>query len=374
MYSLIIYDTSNYVDFPIGGQLTSVSNFLNFITVSNAELVKNILLVGITTSKDSVGKLGKVHVNGFEFDFLPVIFRDTNLSEVHNSLRVEYLKGLFKYRKAIPQSKKTIHYIHTPEAYIQVKLCHWNAKTAIFSHGSFFNMLQGFRFYKNNRLVTTSFNVFLHWLLRTTNLLFVLDEDSYKQYIKYNKNVVKVNNSIVLPDALSERKPHEPLRLLFVGRLSKVKQIDTIIKAVRDSEVMGLTVVGDGEEHDYLHSLATSNNISFTGSISPNEVKNIMNNSDILVMNSSIEGKPMTIIEALGYALPVITTPVGGIAELVDSGIEGEYTDGTESGIREAITKITSNYNEYSRHSREKSKVFDYMEVNKAVITELRRL
>ena len=48
MSRLFIYDTSNFIDFPIGGQLTSIGNFLRFICEEHPERTEDIVLVGVT--------------------------------------------------------------------------------------------------------------------------------------------------------------------------------------------------------------------------------------------------------------------------------------------------------------------------------------
>lgn len=373
MYNLLIYDTSNYVDFPIGGQLTSIRNFLAYVSQFQRDYCPKILLIGLTTGHSTLGEINKVDINGVELDFLPVVYRDNNLKEVKNSLRIEFLKGLFKYKRAIPYGSNIIHYIHTPEAFIQVKLCHPFAKTVIFSHGSFFNMVKGFRFYKNNKLVGYCFESFIKWMLKKSNLIFVLDNDSLNQYTKYNRNIIKVNNSIVLPDEDHTNKEiHNPVRILFVGRLSNVKKVDEIIKAVEEYKGdISLTIVGDGEERDYLKSLVRTNRIIFKGSLQPHQVREEMINSDILVMNSVLEGKPMTILEAMSYGMPIITTDVGGISEVVQYGIDAEKTDGTSESIIMAIKKIMEKYNVYSKNAYIHSKQFDYRKVNKQIFERL---
>lgn len=376
MYELVIYDTSNYEDFPIGGQLTSVRNFLTYIAEYQKDYCSKILLVGLTTSVTNLGKKKIVDIGGKQFDFLPVVYRNTNLKEVKNSLRLEFLKGLFKYKDKIPHEKEILHYIHTPEAFIQVKLCHPFARTAIFSHGSFFNMVRGFRFFQNNKIVGSCFEVFIKWMLRNANLIFVLDDDSLNQYINYNKNVVKVNNSIILPEEdYSDKQLHNPIRLLFVGRLSKVKRIDEIIKAVENcKEDVVLTIVGDGEERTHLESLVETNRVKFTGALKPDQVKNEMIRGDIHVMNSVLEGKPMTIIEAMSYGMPIITTNVGGISELVEFGGNAIETDGTFLQIICAIKNITSQYTEKVALSLCRARDYDFKLVNAKVFSELRRI
>lgn len=376
MYELVIYDTSNYEDFPIGGQLTSVRNFLTYIAEYQKDYCSKILLVGLTTSVTNLGKKKIVDIGGKQFDFLPVVYRNTNLKEVKNSLRLEFLKGLFKYKNEIPHEKEILHYIHTPEAFIQVKLCHPFARTAIFSHGSFFNMVRGFRFFQNNKIVGSCFEVFIKWMLRSANLIFVLDNDSLNQYINYNKNVIKVNNSIILPEEdYSDKQLHNPIRLLFVGRLSKVKRIDEIIKAVENcKEDVVLTIVGDGEERTYLESLVETNRVKFTGALKPEQVKNEMIRGDILMMNSILEGKPMTIIEAMSYGMPIITTNVGGISELVEFGGNAIETNGTFLQIICAIKNITSQYTEKVALSLCRARNYDFKLVNAKVFSELRRI
>lgn len=380
MYKLVIYDTSNFEDFPIGGQLTSIRNFLRYIAQEQKDIASQIILVGITSNCEEVGKLQKVLIDNIEFNFFPVLYRSNNLTDVQKSLRVEYLKSLFKYRTYIPNNKQTIHYIHTPEAFIQIKLTHPSAKIVVFSHGSFFNMLTGFRFYKDKKAVAFLFNHFIIWLIKKADLIFTLDSDSTKQYFRYTQKIKQVDNSIVLPDHIKQRVCcSNPVRLLFVGRLSKVKSIDKIIEAVGLLEYDAvLTIVGDGEESDYLKNIVREKDLQdkivFTGAVTPKEVKNYMQNNDILVMNSILEGKPMTIIEAMSYGMPIITTKVGGISEMVKPGVNAEYTDGSPESIVKKIRDICENYSACAEESIMISKKYDYIVINKGIYEKINGL
>lgn len=380
MYDLILYDTSNYVDFPIGGQLTSIRNFLRYISLEHKEVCGRILLVGITNESNLVGKIIPVIIENAKFDFLPVLWRDTNLNAVKKSLRLQFLKALFKNGRRISCGKKTIHYLHTPEAFIYCQVMHPFSSKAVFSHGSFFNMVKGFRFFQNNKIIASCFDMFIRILLRQATVVFALDQDSKAAYEACGANVEMVDNSIVLPEGQFVRQcVHSPVRLLFVGRLSRVKRVDTIIRAVSKSVVdCMLTIVGDGEEDDELRRLVQKlhmeNKIEFMGSVKPDEVKKYMKQSDILVMNSVLEGKPMTIIEALGYGLPVITTPVGGIPELVSDQLNAVYTKGEETDIAEAVSTICQKYNEYSRNAINASQRYDYRTVNRLIFGKLKEI
>ena len=112
---LIFYDTSNFIDYPVGGQLTSIRNFLHFLKENFQEHSEDILLVGVTTDPEKVGKLSFVSLDGIKYPFLAVTQATVNLGEVKKSLRLEYMKGIWKYRKVIRIQKKDCNYIHTPE-------------------------------------------------------------------------------------------------------------------------------------------------------------------------------------------------------------------------------------------------------------------
>lgn len=377
MYDLILYDTSNYEDFPIGGQLTSIRNFLKYMAQEQKAVCSRVLLVGISTQKEQIGKIQKIHIDEVEFDFLPVLYRENDLHCVKKSLRLDFLKALIKKRKSIISGKKTVHYIHTPEAFIPVKLFHSSAKTVVFSHGNFLNMTAGFRFCQNNKLLKVLFNCFTIYLLKRADIVFALDEESTRQYLRYTKKVIRADNSIILPNEIKKRvRCKNPISLIFVGRLSKVKQIDKIIEAMKYLKGKArLDIVGDGEEYASLETLIKSKNleeyVTLKGAISPEVVGQYMMRSDILLMNSAFEGKPMTILEALSYGLPVITTPVGGIPEMTEEGKNSEYTNGDSVQIAKAVFKIAANYSTYEECAFQASEKFDYRIVNEKIYVVL---
>ncbi len=383
MSRLFIYDTSNFIDFPIGGQLTSIGNFLRFICEEHPERTEDIVLVGVTLCQGEIGKIKKINLYGRQISFLPVTTAEKDLGNTASSLRLRYVKGLLKCRKLLKIAKRDCNYVHSPEAYGIVKLFCPVARCVIFSHGSYFNMERGFRFFRKNLLVKKGFVLYLKWVLRSANLILLLDKDSLRDYKPYNSNLVQVGNSIICPElpegrhVLREGKVRE---ILFVGRLSKDKRVEPIIRAVEgmgkagfgeegsgmDGSEIRLTIVGDGEEYHNLIPYA-GEHIRFVGAVPPKEVKEYMQNSDILVMNSSFEGVPMTILEAISYGLPVVSTNVGGIGEALHFGQDSEETDGTAEGIQAAIGRIEAHYDVYSRNAYENSKAYDYRTLNRKV-------
>lgn len=112
---LILYDTCNYRDYPVGGQVTSIKNFLRFLSQEYPEHTGEVLLVGVSCDASEVGKVKRISTGGGEYSFLAVTQASADLSKVKKSLRLEYVKGLWKYRKLIGLTREDCNYIHTPE-------------------------------------------------------------------------------------------------------------------------------------------------------------------------------------------------------------------------------------------------------------------
>lgn len=367
--SLALYDTSNFQDFPLGGQLTSIRNFLRYVAECRSEDVSGIVLVGVTLDPKAVGSFSTLELFGLTFRFLPVALAESDQGHTKSSLRLKYAKGLVKYLPKVGLSKMSVNYIHTPEAYGPIKLI-GRGKRIVFSHGSFFNMQKGFRFYKDS-WISRLFERYLVWLIKGADRLFVIDDDSYGQYSKLNSNVSFVSNSIDYREDVKRDVDLGAVKLLFVGRLSAGKRIGPIIEAAEACpNVASLLIVGEGEEGDSLRKLA-GQKTTFVGALDRNGVRKAMRESDILVMNSEFEGVPMTILEAMGMAMAIISTNVGGIPLAVRFGENAVETDGSPEAIEASIKTIVNNYGIMSSKSYEISEQFYYKVVNAFIYKKL---
>ncbi len=233
MGRLIVFDTSNFTDFPIGGQLTSERSFLRYLAEFCPETEGHVLLVGAGKREEETGTYGTVEISGRKFPVFYVCHVETDLGHTKHSLRASFAKGILKYGRALHITKDDLLYIQTPEAAGASKLLCPRAGFVVFSHGSYANMERGFRFYRKS-IVKKLFLRYLHWVLRHAKLIFILDENSRRDYLPYNRNLVKVKNSIALPEDYESFDPEKRSfrgRLLFVGRLSKDKGLAGILKA-----------------------------------------------------------------------------------------------------------------------------------------------
>lgn len=117
----------------------------------------------------------------------------------------------------------------------------------------------------------------------------------------------------------------EKIRFVNVGRLSLQKNQELLIKAfshvVKKYDDISLDIVGSGDLSPKLNTLVEKLNLNshvfFKGSRS--DIPQLLASSDIFVLSSIYEGLPLTILEAEASGLPIISTDVGGVSDVVEN-------------------------------------------------------
>lgn len=120
-----------------------------------------------------------------------------------------------------------------------------------------------------------------------------------------------------------------PLRLLFVGRYGERKGCSELIAALAQARAAGteatLRFVGqeeyDGEERvlrDDVEQFGVASSVEFAGLKDGPELAECYADAQVLCLPSRREGVPLVLLEAMSFGLPVIATPVGGIADYVE--------------------------------------------------------
>lgn len=127
-------------------------------------------------------------------------------------------------------------------------------------------------------------------------------------------------STFVIPNKIREvRLPieHGTSRLVFVGRLDHQKRIDELLRWL-DTDVnpiLELVIIGDGPLRPQLEQQAQRLSYlkcSFVGWKSPEEQDRLIRSSDILVLNSLLEGEPLVIREARARGMPVAAREIVG--------------------------------------------------------------
>lgn len=176
-------------------------------------------------------------------------------------------------------------------------------------------------------------------VLRSADAVIVTT-DSLK---KYALTIVPADRVHFIPNGVElkifdilERKPlfsESVVTILFVGRLSPQKNLETLVEAASklpfDCRVV---VVGEGERKGALKELAEKLkvNLELVGAVPHFKLPKYYLSSDLFVLPSKVEGHPKALLEAFAAALPCIGARVEGISGLIEDGKNGllfEYGD-----------------------------------------------
>ena len=131
------------------------------------------------------------------------------------------------------------------------------------------------------------------------------------------------------PGARRSRSTSAPERrgLVFAGRLTRQKALDTALDAIARVPEANLLVIGDGPDRARLErhaaELGLNGRVRFVGSVPRAEVLQAFAAAEALVISSDWENFPHAAVEALALGTPLIATAVGGVPEIVVDGVNG---------------------------------------------------
>ncbi|WP_434567172.1 glycosyltransferase [Vibrio chagasii] len=194
-----------------------------------------------------------------------------------------------------------------------------------------------------NPLVNTAHSVveggkFLEFIYRSTkyipNLFSHVSVDGYETYIKKKlvckQNFIQMENGIQIPqkhvDQFKGKNYSSPYRFIHVARLEEVKNqrllLDSLSRLGVDYQ---LDILGDGslrqELENYARQLGIYDKVQFHGAV--RNVGDFLSRSDAFVLTSKYEGLPMSVLEAMAYGLPIVSTDVGDLSQLVTNNCNG---------------------------------------------------
>lgn len=185
-----------------------------------------------------------------------------------------------------------------------------------------------------------------------------------------NKNIEIINNVIPKPinwHSYSTGEDSSVINFLFLGRIGHRKGIFDILNVISQKKElfagkMKLRVGGDGETErlkEFISENKLEHIVEYVGWIQGQEKDTLLSKSDIYILPSYSEGLPISILEAMSYKLPVISTPVGGIPEIVTNDVNGKLvTPGNLAEIESAIRFFIDNpakIKEFGKASYEKT-------------------
>ncbi|HEX8566449.1 MAG TPA: glycosyltransferase family 4 protein [Pyrinomonadaceae bacterium] len=199
---------------------------------------------------------------------------------------------------------------------------------------------------------------FIQTALRLSDSFIAVSQESAKQLrdITQSQNISVITNAIDTSvfngdkKSLTDDPSGDAVRLLFVGAVGKLKGEKDLIKALallRDNKPnLKISFLGYGAENlkDYCERFEIGNLVEYLGAVPMDERIEFFRRSDIFVLPTYAEAMPMSVIEAMAAGLPVISTRVGGIPELIEDGVDGIlFAPGDVSALAEKISFLLNN-------------------------------
>lgn len=195
---------------------------------------------------------------------------------------------------------------------------------------------------------------FIRSALRLSDKFIAVSEESARQL----RELTASTNISVVPNAIDtsvfsagKNLPNDgALRLLFVGATGKLKGERDLIRALailRDKKPnIKASFLGYGAENlaKYCEESGVGDFVEHLGAVSLDERIEFFQKADIFVLPTYAEAMPMSVIEAMAANLPVISTPVGGIPELIEDNVNGLlFQPGDVDALAEKISFLINN-------------------------------
>jgi len=264
--------------------------------------------------------------NGEDVRIIVVLAEENNADNtpVPNGIRAEYLNAPSKKEailRYIPQLRQIIKDVSKGEPTV----CNLHLKLSVLMGGLASAGL------KNVKCVETYHNSYSHY-----NLEFFLMRPFIKKYITVSKTaqlemydrfrapknkVVAVPNGIdrkKLREAVKERKIHNYIQVISVGRLAFPKNLFVPVEALSDqcNENVRYEIIGAGPDMARIDEARHGNPfIELRGVLERQNVLEHLSNADLLIMSSLWEGRSILQLEAMAFDLPMIISDVPGLRE-----------------------------------------------------------
>jgi glycosyltransferase involved in cell wall biosynthesis len=203
----------------------------------------------------------------------------------------------------------------------------------------------GFRnFYATtNRLIKS----YIRFIIRHTDTLICISDralDFFKD-LSPKTNIIALDNPVQINDKTNNEISSYPIRILFLSRINKKKGVFDMVDLVNMHQqyLRGKIILemGGAGETEHLQQLIKEYKIEdiidFKGWVTGDDKAEMIRDCNVLILPSYFEELPMTILEAMSYGKPVISTDVGGIPKVLKNGVNGWMF---EPGDKEALFKI----------------------------------
>lgn len=316
-------------------------NIVYIITRSDTLGGANIHLLDLAEGVQNLGHQVTILIGGEGVVTQQARERGLNCISLENMVReinpLKDFKCFFEIKKHLLAIKPDIVHCHSSKAGILGRLVsyHLKIKNVFTAHGWAFT--EGVSAKK--ALVYKYIEKYIAYI--TDKIITVSEYDrqhALKNGVSNIEQMITIHNGIKFLPAIPQKG--RQVKIIMVARFSPPKKYSELILAL--SKIKDLNwcaeFVGGGELKSEMEQLSVNfglqERILFSGQCF--DVNQRLANADIFVLSSNYEGFPLTIIEAMSHALPIITSDVGGCKEAIN----GNGYLISKNGVQELADKL----------------------------------
>ncbi|MBQ7906544.1 MAG: glycosyltransferase [Clostridia bacterium] len=277
-----------------------------------------------------------VHINNFHRPYIQRLQKDghqvlimangegadCNVAFKKRFLSLKNLKLISQIKKHIIEIEPDVIFLHTTLAAFLVRY----ALKGIKNRPRVVNTVHGYLFGKGfsslHNLVYLSCEKIVR---KQTDKILVMNNEDYEIATKNKlclEDVTKINGigiDFARCDGVVRTESLPPKNALFVGEMSKRKNQRFLIEIMKELPSHTLTLVGDGSEREDLERLIKKQNLEGRVRICgyTKDIKPYLQDADIYLSASRVEGLPFNILEAMRVGLPIVASDIKGHSDLL---------------------------------------------------------
>lgn len=206
---------------------------------------------------------------------------------------------------------------------------------------------------KKKRHLIRIFFLFIVELISYNLADLIIISNSYEKKFIIKKFKISSKKILVIPNYIDIQR-FKPISvdkkeksILFIGRLNEFKNLDNLIEGFRYLDDFSLDIIGNGELKSHLinkvKELNLQSKIKFLGTIPNSKLPKIINQYDIFILPSNMEGNPKVLLEAMSCGIACIGGNNPGINQIIKHKKNGYLCNLDSKSIANAIKYVYNN-------------------------------
>ncbi len=335
----------------VGNAVGSYTGNMNFHTGKLSRLLYPFKIIYSVEARRAIRKVlddfkpDVVHLNNFNFQITPSVIYEIKKYEKQTSQPIKIVFTAHDYQLVCPN-----HMLRCSKTNMNCNKClngdYWNCVKGSCIHNSkvksLIGALEGY-FYR-------VFKAYRYIDVVICPSRFIQEKLEHHPQLK-GKTVCMYN--FVTADKIQEkdRCADKEDYVIYFGRYSKEKGIETLVQACRDMPHIKFVLAGKGPLEELVDG---TDNIENRGFLTGEELKDVIKNARFSIYPSEwYENCPFSVMESIQYGTPVLGADIGGIPELIDDGITGElFESGNKRQLAEKIEHLWSDKRKTSEYAR----------------------